>query len=116
MSAVVKLSTKLPGDFETNGLDAHVEDLVENPETLRLAVVWFDTQKVVVDTDSGNHIPTVRVRRFEPLGEADDVSAAIRDAVQAAVQKRTGRTPIPFDVAEVLEGHDPDQLSIEDDE
>lgn len=113
MSAVVKLSSKLPGDFETNGLDAQAGDLVDNPSDLRLGVVWYDVAKVTVDTDTSDHIPTVRVRRFEPLGAADDVTQAIRDAVQEAVQQRTGRTPIPFDVAEVVEGYDPDQLAID---
>ena len=114
MSAAVKLSTKMPGDFETNGVDAIAGRLVDDPDTIRIAVVWFDVQKTVIDTDSGDHVPTIRVRRIEPLGDADQVSAAIRDAVQSAVKERTGRTPIPFESGEVLEGYDPDQPELGD--
>lgn len=103
MSAVVKLSSKLPGDFEVNGIDQQVEQLIENPKAARIGVVWYDVQKINVDVDTGNEIPVVRIRRFEPLGEADDVSQAIRDAVGEAMEKRTGRTPIPFDIVEITE-------------
>ena len=114
MSALIKLSTKLPGDEETNGLDAQVGHLLDNPQELLVAVVWLDVAKVTEEIDSGATIPTVRVRRIEPLGATGDVSAAIRDLIDVAVEKRTGRRPIPFDIAEVVAGHDPDQLTIED--
>lgn len=101
MSAVVKLSTKLPGDDDTNGLDALAGKLVDDPETIRLAVVWLDVSKVTVETDSGAHIPTVRVRRIEPIGDVGDVSDAVRKLVDQAQEERTGRRPLPMDVIEV---------------
>lgn len=100
MSDKVKLSTKLPGDEETNGLDSLAEQLVKDPETIRVAIVWLDVVKVTNETDTHKQIPTVRVRRVEPLGDVDDVSKAIRELVDAAVEERTGRTPLPFDVTE----------------
>lgn len=115
MSATVRLSSKLPGDFEVNGLDQHVQELIDDPKTLRIAVVWLDTQKVTVDTDSGAEVPTIRIRRIEPLGDADDVSNEIRKAVAVAMEKRTGRTPLPFDIVEVTEERYSDTLP-EDDE
>lgn len=114
MSAVVKLASALPGDFETNGLDAQAPALLDDPKALRVAVIWFDVAKVTEDVDSGAHVPTVRVRRIEPLGEAGDVTQAVKDIVGEAMQERTGRSPIPFDIAEVVEGHDPDQLELGD--
>lgn len=103
MSAVVKLGSKMPGDFETNGLDALAEELVSDPKTLRVGIVVFDTDKVTVNTDTGESVPTIRVRRFEPVGTSDDVSQAIRDVFQETVEARTGRTPLPMDVAEVID-------------
>ena len=100
MSAKVKLSTKLPGDEETNGLDSIAEKLVKDPETIRVAIVWLDVAKVTVETDTHAHVPTVRVRRVEPLGDVDDVSKAIRELVDTAVEERTGQTPLPFDVTD----------------
>ena len=110
MSAVVKLSSKLPGDVEVNGVDQHVDSLVEDPKTLRIACVWFDVQKVTIDADTGTEIPTIRVRRIEPLGEADAVSTAIKKAVGEAMEARTGRTPLPFDIVEVTEERYSDPL------
>lgn len=70
VSAVVKLAGKLPGDLETNGLDDQVDDLVDSPHEIRVALVWYDVSKITDETDSGKRIPTVRVRRIEPLGSA----------------------------------------------
>lgn len=105
MSAVVKLGSKLPADFEMNGLDAMADALLEEPLTLRCAVVWFDAPKSVKDNEAHTEVPTVQIRRFEPLGDADDVTKAIRVEVEKAIQKRTGRTPIPWDIVEITEEH-----------
>lgn len=103
MSATVKLSAQMPGHEDTNGLDHLVEDLIDDPRKIRFGVVWFDTQKVTLDTDSGDSIPTVRLRRFEPLGSIDDVPAEIRTAVAVAHELRTGRAPLPFEAIEGAE-------------
>lgn len=103
MSAVVKLGSKLPADVDTNGLDAIAGQLVDAPDTVRVAVVWFDVARVVVDTDSGAHVPTVRVRRFEPLGDVASVPDEVKRHAEAAAERRTGRTPLPFDDVEVDE-------------
>lgn len=114
MSKVVKLTSALPGDFETNGLDAQAGRLLDDPKELLVAVVWLDTAKVIEDVDTGERVPVARIRRIEPLGDVGTVSQAVRDLVGEAVEKRTGRSPIPFDIAEVVEGYDPDQTTIED--
>lgn len=116
MSAVVKLGSKLPGDFEMNGLDAQAEDLVEAPLVLRCAVVWYDAPTAVTDAEKGTTVPTIQFRRFEPLGTADDVTAAIRAEVNKAIASRTGRQPIPWDITEVTEEHRlSDTLDIDED-
>lgn len=105
MSAVVKLGSALPADFEMNGLDALAESLLEEPLTLRCAVVWFDAPKSVKDNEAGTEVPTISIRRFEPLGNADDVTKAIKGEVNKAIQSRTGRKPIPWDIVEVTTEH-----------
>lgn len=101
MSAQVKLSTKLPGDDTTNGLDAMAAALCDDPDAFTVAVVWLDTSKVTIDTDTGAHVPTVRVRRVEPLGAPSDVAPAVMQAVAEAEEARTGRTPLPFETVTV---------------
>jgi hypothetical protein len=114
MSAVVKLSTKLPGDFETNGLDALAQDLLDDPSTLRLAVVWIDVARVVIDTDSGEHVPTVRIRRIEPVGDVGVAIPALRKLVGEAFEGRTGRSPLPFDIVEITEERHSDTLPVDE--
>ncbi len=116
MSAVVKLGSKLPGDAEINGLDSRARWLEENPEELLVAVVYLDTAKVVLDTDSGAHIPHVRVRRIEPLGTISEVPKGVREAMAEAEEERTGRTAIPFEIVEVGEHAYGDELPQDDDE
>jgi len=116
MSAVVKISPKLPGDAETNGLDSTAKDLISEPKAIRVGVLWYDVHHVTVDTDSGAHSPTIRLRRFEPLGDSDDVPQAVRDAVATAMESRTGRTPLPFEIVTVTEDQYGDSLELVPDE
>ena len=68
-----------------------------------MAVVWFDTTKVTIDTDTGAHVPTIRVRRIEPIGNVEKIPDTLRQLVDTATQDRTGRVPLPFDEVEVGE-------------
>jgi hypothetical protein len=114
MSAFVRLSSKLPGDPETNGVDSIADALVASPASIRYGVVWFDVSKVTEETDSGDNVPTIRVRRIEPLGIATGVDPRIAAVVAEAVQKRTGRAPMAFEIVEVDHETDPDQLTIDE--
>lgn len=114
MSATVKLAAKMPGGTEVNGIDSTAGDLINDPKKLRVAVVWYDVAKVTDDVEHGTVVPTIQVRRIEPIGTSDVVSEKIRGEVNAAIQSRTGRTPIPWDIVEVTEGHDPDQMTIDE--
>lgn len=107
MSATVKLGAALPGNPEINGLDSRAKWLETNPDELLVCIVYLDTSKVTIDTDSGEHMPTVRVRRIEPLGELGDVPQAVREAMAEAEEERTGRTPLPFEIVEARSA-DPD--------
>lgn len=114
MSAVVKLSSKLPGDGEINGLDAQAAWLEDHPDELLVCIAYVDTQKLTIDTDTGEHVPTVRVRRIEPLGTLDQVGKPVRAALAAAEEKRTGRSAIPFEIVEVGEHAYSDELPGDD--
>lgn len=111
MSAFVSLSSKLPGDVETNGVDHIADQLIKDPARIRYAIVWFDVAKTTEVTDTGEIVPTMRVRRIEPLGHADAVQPVIAEIVEEAVRARTGRAPIPFGIVEPTDD-DPDQLRL----
>jgi hypothetical protein len=116
MSATVKLGSALPADFEMNGLDAQAESLVEEPLTLRCAVIWYDAPTAAIDNEKSTTVPKVQIRRFEPLGDADEVTKAIKVEVEKAIEKRTGRRPIPWDITEITDEHKLGDTLPEDDE
>lgn len=99
MSAAVKLGSKLPGEVQINGVDAIADELVEDPEQIRVALVYFDVRKIEDDTDSGARVPTIRVRRFEPIGTLEDAPQSVRDVMAKAFADRTGQKPIPWEIA-----------------
>lgn len=101
MSAKLKLSGALPGIEDVNGLDAYAATLAEDPEgTTVTAIVIFDVKDVRYSVAEGVHVPTVQVRRVEGW-LTEDTPQAIRDALVARQEKRTGRTPLDFGVLEV---------------
>jgi hypothetical protein len=97
VSAKVRLAGALPGDEEINGLDAIASKLIEQPERLRLCLVWVDVRKIEDMTDTGERIPVARVRRIEYAGDAKDAPQELRDLALRLYEERTGKSPLPID-------------------
>lgn len=116
MSATVKLSSKLPGDPEINGLDAYADHLLNNPDELLVAVVFFDSPKELVDHEADTRVPLARIRRIEPLGTIPDVPQSVRSAMATAEEQRTGRKPLPFEIVEPPRSADPDGDELPEDD
>jgi hypothetical protein len=105
MSQAVRLSSKLSKDDETNGLDQLASRLAKDPHQVICAITWLTVQKVTDDIETGNRIPTVQVKRIEPIGTVDAVpDAVIALAAELYSDRLGGRTPLPFDVIETIEG------------
>lgn len=96
MSDAVKLSAKLAKDDEFNGLDSLAAELINDPRQIRVALIYFDCCKIVDNTDDDTRTPYARIRRFEPIGDVDEVPDDLRKLVQQAVEDRTGKAPLPF--------------------
>lgn len=103
MSALIRLSSKLPADEETNGLDSLHEQLVDNPDQVVCAITWLVVPKVTRVTATKEDVPTIEVRRVEPIGTVEQTPAAIQRLAADLYEKRTGRNPLPFDA---LVGHE----------
>lgn len=101
MSNTVKLSARLAKDDELNGIDSLGADLVDNPDQVICAIVWLDVAKVTHDVDSGDDLPTVRVRRIEPFGTVDKTPQNVIELAAELYERRTGRKPLPFTTIEV---------------
>lgn len=96
MSALIKLSSKLPGDDEINGLDSLAEQLVQDPEQVVCVLAWLVVPKVTHDVPTGADVPTVEVRRIEPIGTVANTPAAVQQLAAELYERRTGRNPLPF--------------------
>lgn len=96
MSATVRLSAKLPGDPEINGLDAHKAHLFDQ-EQVTCALVWVVPTKVTEDLATGERVPTVEIRRIEPIGRPEDIPSSVVELAAKLYEKRTGRDPLPID-------------------
>jgi hypothetical protein len=98
MSALVRLSSKLPGDPEINGLDYLSEELASHPTDQVVCVLaWLTVPKVTTVTATGAVVPTVEISRVEPIGVIEKTPAAIQQLAAELYERRTGRNPLPFD-------------------
>lgn len=106
---MTKLASSLPGG-DANGLTAIARGLIDNPHEIHVVVALVDCKRTTTDNDTGEIVPTARIRRVEVIGGADKDLAA--KMMRRALESRTGKTVLPFDLEEDLRaafgGIDPD--------
>ncbi len=90
----IKLSSSLP-EGDTNGLAAGLDGFLDNPGRSQVAVVLLDTKTLTTDTDTGDVIPTVRVRQVEVLTDAAQIASG-RALLNRAFVRRTGASALPL--------------------
>lgn len=103
-SKSVKLAGRLPGSTENNGLLSVVDDLISEPKTVRMYVIWGDVLTITKDVETDDDVPTLRVKRIEPIGTAGEASTALQELVMQAAETRLGHTPLPFDQTDTGDG------------
>ena len=94
---MTKLASALPKG-EANGLAVLSRSLIDTPEQVHIAVILVDCKSINTDMDSGDITPTARIRRIEVISEAD--KAFVSKMMRRALEKRTGKTVLPFDLEE----------------
>ena len=95
MSNLIKLGAKLPGDPEINGLDSRVDHFIRD-DTPALCLAWVSTKHVTRNIETGDEVPTVELRRIEPIAIADKAPQEIITLAAELYEKRTGRDPLPI--------------------
>ncbi len=101
MSDNVNLSGKLPAG-DGNGLAAVLSDLIREPKKMHVCIAIVDGRKVTTDADTGEIVPTARIRRIEVIGNPADMVVA-RRLMTRALDARTGREALPYDLAAELD-------------
>ncbi len=97
--AEIKLAGKLPkGDAD--GLSQLAGALVENPHKVHVAILLMDCKQVTTDQDTGDTIPTARIRRVEVV-RREDLSQAEK-LVRRALEERSGTTVLPMELEDEI--------------
>lgn len=99
--ASVRLAGRLP-DGNRNGLASIVDDLVDDPSAIHVAIVLLDCSHLKTSVDDGSVLPTARIRAIEPISEGPDANE-MRRLLRRAVEKRTGQTALPLDLERALD-------------
>ncbi|WP_027946573.1 hypothetical protein [Amycolatopsis taiwanensis] len=96
------LSGTLPGD-DRNGLDQLARAFVGDPEGRHVIIALVDCTKITTKVDTGEAIPTLRVRAIEGfLGTSAD-GKEVRRLWRRAYERRTGQVELPLEVERELE-------------
>ena len=96
---MTKLASALPKG-EANGLAALARALIDEPAHVHVVVMMVDCKKISTDVDTGDVEPTARIRRIEVVRPQDHAFA--EKMLRRALEERTGRTVLPFDLEEDL--------------
>jgi hypothetical protein len=94
------LSGALPkGD--ANGLGPIVRDLIDEPHRFHVVMAIIDCKSVNTNFDTGEVVPTARIRRIEVM-LSQDLTEAQR-LMRRALENRTGRTVLPLDLEDDIQ-------------
>lgn len=97
MSALIKLSSKLPGDVETNGLEDLYQQMLADPKKVICAIAWIVPTQIAKKTETGEEIITVEMRRVEPISIVEKTPAEVQALAAKLYEDRTGMNPLPFE-------------------
>lgn len=85
---------------DANGLGPAVRGLIDEPHRYHVIIGIIDCAKVTTNNDTGEIIPTARIRRIEVV-LAGDLTAA-EQLMRRALEHRTGRVMLPLDLEDDL--------------
>lgn len=101
MSKLVKLSSRLPGDEEINGVDHLAGQLVSDPDQILVVIAWIKVRKIEKIIETGDEmpdeVPTIEIARIEPIDQVQRVPKDIIEMAARLNEARTGHRALPFD-------------------
>jgi hypothetical protein len=81
---------------DANGIGPAVRMLIDEPHRFHVILSIIDCKKVTTDNDTGEVVPTARIRRLEVVLR-DDLPVA-EQLMRRALESRNGRTVLPLDL------------------
>lgn len=96
----VKISSKLPGEYEKNGLDSNLQHRVESVPGRVAVIALLETTKRTENYEKDDSVDyTLSIVEIEPLARNDYAKTVERLAVLR--EQRTGKKRLPFDDKEI---------------
>jgi hypothetical protein len=97
----IKLAGALPKENTANGLGPLVADLIADPARYQVILAVVDCKSITTNADTGEVVPTARIRRVERVLPGDKPAA--RRLMRRALEDRTGQTTLPLDLEEDMQ-------------
>lgn len=97
----INMSGRLPSG-DGNGLVAILSELVRDQQQIFVGICLIDGKKVTIDKDTGEKVPTARIRRIEVILNEEDMRVC-RRLMERALGIRTGRETLPYDLEAEIE-------------
>lgn len=91
------LAGRLPRD-ERNGTGAVSAAMVDDPESQHVIIALVDCSKITTDTDTGEIVPTARIRAIEGFSKHSPDGKQAYRLWQRAFESRTGQQTLPFEL------------------
>jgi hypothetical protein len=95
-----KLNAALPKGAN-DGLSPISDALVDQPHRVRVVLALVDCKSITTDADTGDVIPTARIRRIEAITDPADGARLVR-LLKRSYERRTGQTVLPIDLEDDL--------------
>jgi len=85
---------------DADGTGAIIRDLIDQPHRYHVLLSVVDCSKVTTDHDTGEHVPTIRVRRVEVVAR-EDLPVAEK-LIRRALELRSGTTVLPLEIEDEI--------------
>jgi hypothetical protein len=86
---------------EENGFYVIARELIADQKKFRVFIAIADCRRVTTDSDTGEEIATLRIRRAEVV-LTEDMPAAEK-LIRRALEHRLGQTTLPLDLEDEIE-------------
>jgi hypothetical protein len=98
----VKISGTLPTD-DRNGLGPIARPLVDDPESVHVVVALVSCKTITTDIDSGDVVPTARIRAIEAFTAQTADAKELRRLWRRQMERRTGQVELPLEIEQELD-------------
>lgn len=97
------MSAKISGNLpkgDANGIGPIVQELVDQPHRFHVLLAIVDCSKISTNNDTGEVVPTARVRRVEVVLPPDLKTA--EKLMRRALESRSGRSVLPMELEDEI--------------